>query len=185
MLEVSFNPFPILETENLLLRQFSLNDVSAFFEMRSNEKLMHFIPRPLATQHKDVEDLINLMNNEIANNNSISWAITLKNTGELLGSIGFVRMQKENHRAEIGYMLNTKHQGKGLMHQAITACINYGFNTMKLHTIEAVIDPANTASEKVLQKSNFIKEAHFKQNFFYKNEFLDTVHYGLLNPKKF
>ncbi len=70
MLEVNFNPFPILETENLLLRQFSLNDVPAFFEMRSNEKLMHFIPRPLATQHKDVEDLINLMNNEIANKNS-------------------------------------------------------------------------------------------------------------------
>lgn len=160
MLELSFNPFPILETESLLLRQFSLNDVPDFFLMRNNKKLM---------------------NNEIAENKSISWAITLKSSGELLGSIGFVRMQKENHRAEIGYMLNTKYQGKGLMQQAMRACIKFGFKTMKLHTIEAVIDPANIASEKVLQKSNFIKEAHFKQNFFYKNEFLDTVHYGLVN----
>lgn len=184
MLALNFKPFPIIETENLLLKQFSLNDVPAFFLMRSNEKLMRFIPRPLATQHKDVEDLINLMNNEITENKSISWAITFKNTSELLGSIGFVRIQKENYRAEIGYLLNDKHQGKGIMNEALKACINFGFTTLKLHTIEAVIDPKNIASEKVLKKNNFIKEAHFKQNFYYKNEFLDTVHYSLLNTKE-
>ena len=44
--------------------------------------------------------------------------------------------------------------------------VKYGFEEMKLHSIEAIIDPANLASEKVLQKNGFKKEAHLKENEF-------------------
>ena len=52
---------------------------------------------------------------------------------------------------------------------------------MKLHSIEAVIDPRNSASEKVLQKNGFIKEAHLKENEFFEGEFIDSVIYSRLN----
>ncbi len=77
-----------------------------------------------------------------ANNDLINWAITLKNDATLIGTMGFYRMQKEHYRAEVGYMLAKAHQGKGLMNEAVTAVYPvFGFETIKLHSIEAVIAP--------------------------------------------
>ena len=59
--------------------------------------------------------------------------------------------------------------------------VNYGFQVMKLHSIEAIIDPDNHASAKVLEKNGFIKEAHLKENEFFDGRFLDSVIYSILN----
>ena len=48
---------------------------------------------------------------------------------------------------------------------------------MNLHSIEAVINQINIGSAKVLEKANYIKEAYFKENEFYKGKFIDTVEY--------
>ncbi len=61
--------------------------------------------------------------------------------------------------------------------------IKFGFETMNFHSIEALIDPNNVASEKLLQKLNFKKEAHFKENFFYNDQFSDTIIYSILKTK--
>jgi len=56
--------------------------------------------------------------------------------------------------------------------------MKYGFNEMNLHSMEAVIDPRNSASERVLIKNGFVKEGHFKENEFFNGEFLDSVIYS-------
>ena len=78
-------------------------------------------------------------------------------------------------------MLLPEYQGKGIISEAIKEVINYGFMVMKLHSIEAIIDPKNFASERVLQKNRFVKEAHLKENECYDGQFLDTVIYSILN----
>jgi ribosomal-protein-alanine N-acetyltransferase len=77
-------------------------------------------------------------------------------------------------------MLLPEFHGKGIITEAIKVVVKYGFEVMQLHSIEAVIDPRNYASEKVLQKCGFIKEAHFLENELYNGNFLDTVIYSLL-----
>ena len=102
------------------------------------------------------------------------------NDPKLLGIIGYYRIQPENYRAEIGYMLSPDHHGKGIIPEAVNRLIKYGFEDLKLHSIEAVIDPENYASEKVLQKCGFVKEAHLKESEFWEGKFLDKVIYSLL-----
>jgi ribosomal-protein-alanine N-acetyltransferase len=51
---------------------------------------------------------------------------------------------------------------------------------MVLHSTEAIIDPKNKASERVLEKAGFIKEAHFKENEFFDGKFIDSVVYSKL-----
>ena len=51
---------------------------------------------------------------------------------------------------------------------------------MQLHSLEAKINPSNSASAMLLEKNNFIKEAHFKEDCFWEGEFSDTVVYSLL-----
>ena len=145
---------------------------------------MKFICRPIAQTKEDALQLINLMNDGIAQQENISWAICQKKDPKVIGSIGFVRMKKDHHRAEVGYLLSTKHQGRGYMKEALTAVTDYGFKTMKLHSIEAVLDPNNKASLALLEKNKFRKEAHFKEDFFYNGKYMDSLVYSRLTPIK-
>ncbi len=181
MLHFNFTPFPIIETERLVLRQITNDDVNEIFELRSNPETMKYIPRPLAKTTEDALEHIATIEDKIILNEGINWGITLKGNERLLGMIGFYRMQPENFRSEIGYMLLPEFHGKGIITEAVKRLITYGFNDLKLHSIEAVIDPENFPSEKVLQKCNFIKEAHLKESQFYEGKFLDKVIYSLLN----
>lgn len=181
MLAINFHPFPKLETERLYLRRITKEDVNEIFALRSNKETMKYIPRPLAKTKEDALGHIAIIEEKIENNEAINWAITLKNSPRLIGIIGHYRIKPEHFRAEIGYMLLPEHHGKGIITEAIQETVKYGFEIMKLHTIEAIIDPENYASERVLQKSGFVKEAHLKENEFYEGRFWDTVIYSILN----
>jgi ribosomal-protein-alanine N-acetyltransferase len=81
-------------------------------------------------------------------------------------------------------MLHTAYQGKGLMHEALSCVLDYGFSVMKLHSVEANVNPANEVSIKLLERSNFAREAYHKENFYYNGQFLDSAIYSLLTPFK-
>lgn len=181
MLTINFAPFPNLETERLQLRRIVKDDVNEIFELRSNPETMKYIPRPLAKSNEDAMGHIALIDSKIENNEGINWAITLKNDTKLIGIIGHYRIKPEHYRSEIGYILLPEYHNKGIITEAIKCVVNYGFNEMRLHSIEAIIDPKNHVSEKVLQKNGFIKEAHLLENEFYEGKFLDTVIYSILN----
>jgi ribosomal-protein-alanine N-acetyltransferase len=181
MLSINFTPFPNLETERLYLRRVDKNDASPILELRSNVETMKYIPRPLLKSTEDALDHIAMIDAKIENSEGINWAITLKNDSKLIGIIGFYRIKPEHFRAEIGYMLLPAFSGNGIISEAINEVMNYGFNEMHLHSVEAIIDPNNLGSAKVLQKNGFIKEAHLKENEFYEGRFLDNVIYSRLN----
>jgi ribosomal-protein-alanine N-acetyltransferase len=181
MLDINFNPFPNLETERLYLRRVLKEDVDEIFALRSNKETMKYVPRPLAKTNEEALAHIALIDGKIDSNEGINWAITLKGNPKLIGIIGHYRIKPEHFRAEIGYMLLPEYHGKGIVAEAIKETVKYGFEIMKLHSIEAIIDPDNFASERVLQKNGFVKEAHLKENEYYDGRFLDTVIYSILN----
>lgn len=181
MLTINFSPFPILETKRLILRRVLPSDVKEMFELRSNPETMKYIPRPLLTNHEEALAHIQMMEDKIETNEGINWAITLKGDDKMLGVIGHYRIKPEHYRAEVGYMILPEYHGKGITTEAVQCVVDYGFNTMQLHSIEGVIDPENGASEKVLQKCGFVKEAHFKENEYFDGKFIDAVVYSILN----
>jgi ribosomal-protein-alanine N-acetyltransferase len=181
MLQPNFNPFPTLETERLLLRQVDLSDNAAMLSLRSSDIVMKFIDRPRASTLDEAEAFINIIRAALEQNNGITWGITLKEYPSLLiGTIGYWRLIKENYRAEIGYMLDPKYWQKGIMKEALLCVIDFGFNRMELHSIEARINPENASSSGILTNTGFIKEAHFKEDYFFNGRFLDTIIYSRL-----
>ncbi|MDD2821883.1 MAG: GNAT family N-acetyltransferase [Flavobacterium sp.] len=181
MLAINFSPFPNLETERLFLRRVDVKDVNEIIALRSNPETMKYIPRPLVKTIEDALEHIAMMDAKIENNEGINWAITQKDNPKLIGVIGHYRIKPEHYRAEIGYMLLPEFSGKGIISEAVKEVVKYGFKGMQLHSIEAVIDPENNASAKVLEKNGFVKEAHLKENEFFEGRFLDSVIYSLLN----
>ena len=180
MLQLNFSPFPILESERLRFRRLTNEDAPEIIVLRGNPETMKFIPRPLVVDTVGALAHIKMINDKIDENIDINWAVTEKGSDKCIGIMGFYRTQPEHFRTELGYMIVPEHNGKGYVTEAVKTLLNYAFNTLNFHSIEAVIDSRHTASERVLQKNGFEKEAHFKENFFYNNEFTDTVMYGLL-----
>lgn len=182
MLEVNFLPFPILKTERLLLRQVTKNDAEAIFDLRSNDEIMKYIPRPYLKSKEEALELITVFDEKIENGTGINWGISFLDRPEkIIGIIGHYRLKPEHYRAEVGYMLLPKYKGQGIVSEALQKVVAYGFDEMKLHSIEAILDPENLGSEKVLLKNGFVKEAHFIENEFYEGRFLDTLIYSRLN----
>lgn len=181
MLEFNFSPFPELITERLLLRRIITADALAILTLRSLEIVMQFIDREKPKDIEDAKAFVALIDERIESNNGINWAITLKDDPAfLIGIIGFWRTIKQHHRAEIGYMLHPDYWHKGLMKEAVEKVIDYGFGPMQLHSIEAHINPGNIASAKLLEKTGFVREAYFKEDFYFRDRFIDTAIYSLL-----
>jgi len=180
MLQLNFSPFPILESERLRFRKLTDADAPEILALRGNPETMKFIPRPLATTIEDALTHIKTINDNIDKNQDINWAVTEKGSDKCIGIMGFYRTQPEHFRTELGYMIAPEYNGKGYVTEAVKTLLDFAFNTLNFHSIEAVIDSRHIASERILQKNGFVKEAHFKENFYYNNEFTDTVIYGLL-----
>lgn len=180
MLLLNFNPFPLLESERLSFRKLTDADAPEILALRGNPETMRFIPKPLLTDIAGALAHIKMTNEKIQDNLDINWAVTEKGNDKCIGIMGFHKSQPEHFRSELGYMIRQEYWGKGYVTEAVKTLLDFAFNTLNFHSIEAVIDSRHTVSERVLQKNGFTKEAHFVENFYYNNEFTDTVIYSLL-----
>lgn len=97
-----------------------------------------------------------------------------------IGYFGFWRIEKEHCRAEIGYALNPEFWGNGYMLETMNRLIDFGFNNLKIHSIEANVNQENLSSIRLLEKLNFKKEAHFRENYLFDGKFIDSIIYSLL-----
>jgi ribosomal-protein-alanine N-acetyltransferase len=183
MLEPNFSPFPLLTTKRLLLGRIQDNDAAALLSLRSDEKVMQFIDKERTKTIAEATTLIKRITDDANNNEGITWHISLKDDPEkLVGTIGLWRIIKQHYRAEIGYMLHPQLWGRGFMREALDAVIDFGFN-IQLHSIEAHINPSNIASASILEKMGFIREAYFKEDYYFRGKFLDSAIYSLLKTR--
>ena len=68
------------------------------------------------------------------------------------------------------------------MHEALEAVVACGFERLGFHSIEAITDPRNEASNALLLRCGFTREGLFKEDFFWNGEFLDSAVYSRLAP---
>lgn len=155
MSKLNFTPFPILTTERLILRCLEVSDDQQLFMLRSNKRVNKYIVRPIQKDIKEIKAFISEINDGINNNEWIYWVITLKESPMLIGTICFWNFSEEKTVAEIGYELDPAFQGKGIMSEAVKIIIEFGFQEIKLDTIEAYTHKKNNSSTKLLLKYNF------------------------------
>lgn len=180
MLELNFSPFPLLETERLILRNFTKDDAHDILEFRGNPVTMQYIPRPVANSLEDVYPVIDMLTSFNANNEKLNWAVVDKETNKVIGIFGYVRFNQESYRAEVGYTLHEDYHGTGIASEALKVVLEYGLKHMGVHAIEAVIRTENIASMKLVEKANFTKNGTFKDYIFFDGQFYDAVIYSLI-----
>ncbi len=155
MLQPNFSPFPTLITERLLLRQLTPADAEDIFAIRNDTTVNKYLGRAKTTSHEEALQFIEKMNKGIAANQSVYWVICFKDSREFAGTICLWNIDIEKGSAETGYELLPRFHGMGIMQEALTALISYGFDTMQLNSITAFTVAANTSSAKLLERNHF------------------------------
>src|SRR5215204_3107247 len=155
MLNISFTPFPILTTERLTLRQLVIDDEKEIFTLRSDNEINKYLDRQVSNTIEDARNFINKVNENLNKNDSLYWAITLRDKNILVGTICLFGISDENSKCEIGYELLTNFQGQGIMKEAAEKVIDYAFNTIKVQKIEAFFHRDNQSSIRLLEKLSF------------------------------
>ncbi len=173
---------PILYTKRLVLREVRLSDAEVFYKLRSNPDVMQYIQRPLAQSVGEVEVLLNSMLEDVEAGKSMVWVLSDADE-QFVGMMGFWRMQPEHFRAEVGYIIAPWFHGRGYATEALAAVLQYGFENMGMHKIDADVHPDNPASLRVLARHGFVQEARFRDQRFFNGSFHDALWLGLLKSE--
>lgn len=172
--------FPIIETNRLILREVKTEDSNDMFLYLSDKEIVkHMGLEPFQTEEEVLEE-IEWYQTIYKDGTGIRWGITRKDNGRVIGSCGFLNMQPKHCRAEVGYELSKAYWGKGIASEALQAVINYGFQHLQLERIEALIEPANLPSLKLLDKKGFKKEGLLRHYEFTCGKFDDLYMYSIL-----
>jgi ribosomal-protein-alanine N-acetyltransferase len=89
--------------------------------------------------------------------------LAVRDSGELVGTIGFHSIVSKNRVAEIGYDLAPRLWGKGIISQACRVVVEWGFEQFGLNRIQAAVMVGNTASARILEKCDFVFEGTLRQ----------------------
>ncbi len=160
-----FTPFPVLQTGRLTLRQLVSSDDNEIFTLRSNKSVNKYLDRKESKTIDDAKNFIQTINENIERNESIYWAITLNGTHKLIGTICLFDFSGDNLKAGMGYELLPDFQGKGIMQEAASKVIDFGFQYVRLNSIETYIHSENKSSTSLLEKLNFKKDSAADENF--------------------
>lgn len=161
-------PFPELTTARMRLREITHEDADEMFAIHGDLDLMKwFGSDPLADRDAAVALIDRLGAQRLLPDPGVRWGLQRRDHDELIGSCGLMGWQRRNRSCSIGYELAREHQGEGLMHEALTAAIGWGWEHMDLVRIEAQIHPDNQASLQVVEKLGFEREGLLRKYLFW------------------
>ena len=175
-----FRRLPVLETADLVLRRPLRKDAKDIFRYASDDQVARFV---LWEPHRSLAEtrlFVRELRRRLRSGYPSSWVVTLRGTGEVIGTIGFVWYSTENRSAELGYSFARQYWNRGYATQSLKAVIDIVFRSLPLNRLEAQHDVRNLASGRVMQKSGLRQEGILRGRVLNKGEFADVALYAIL-----
>ena len=172
---------PDLQTQRLLLRRLQITDAAALFEILSDPETTRYWGRPAMTDLREAERYTQENLDWINEGRCLYWAVEEKASQKVIGTFALLRLNFSNRHGEVGYLLNRAWWSQGLMGEVMARVIQYAFEEMKLHRLEADTDPDNLASIKLLEKFGFEREGLFRDRWLVDGKWSDSLMLGLLS----
>ena len=182
-IEKIFGDLPTLETERLILRRITLDDVDDMFLYGSNEEVSKYVTWNTHKTLSETKEFINFVLNKYEKNQVAPWGIEYKENGKFIGTIDFVWIQPKQKSAEIGYVISQEYWGNGLAAEAAKEVIKLGFEKMDLVRIQARCDVENIGSSRVMEKVGMSFEGIIRKGIYVKGKHQDIKMYSILNEE--
>lgn len=182
-IEDVFGDMPRLETERLLLRKFTQDDVAAVFEYGRDPDVARFVTWKPHVTPDDSRAFVQAAMAHYAAGRIGPWGVVVKDEGRLIGGAGFVAWQPEHGRAEVGYGLHRAYWDQGLATEVLREITRFAFAVMQLNRLVALCEPENVASARVMEKVGMRFEGTLRQYVFTKGAFRDLELRALLRAE--
>jgi RimJ/RimL family protein N-acetyltransferase len=173
--------YPIA-TRRLLLRPFTMDDLAALHAIQSRPDVTRYLmwgPRSVDEVRPVLAKRARMTMLE-SEGDTLVLAMTLPDSGALVGDVNLHWTSAEHRQGEIGYVVHPDHHGKGFAGEAAAVMLRLGFEDLGLHRIVGRCDARNAASAKVLERLGMRREAHLVQNELLKGEWSDELVYAML-----
>jgi len=172
----------LIETDRLILRQFTLEDTAAAFRNWTNDdKVTKFLRWPA---HKDIDttrEVMKMWVDNYVNKDFYQWAIILKDNGnEPIGTISVVDENEKLNIVHIGYCIGSAWWNKGITSEAFKGIIPFLFDHVRVNRIESQHDPNNSHSGDVMLKCGLKYEGTLRQADISNEGIVDAAMYSLL-----
>lgn len=172
-----------LETSRLTLRPFVEGDFEAVHAMRSDPEVARYLYQgPLSE-----EETRNRLERHMAltawraEGDWFSAAAVERATGLTVGDVAFHWVSKRDRTAEVGFVFDPRHQGKGFATEAAGALLDWAFGSAGFHRVIGRTEARNTASARVLEKLGMRLEGHLLENEWVKDEWQSELVYAILD----
>ncbi len=166
--------------DRIRIRSIKIEDVNLSYLAWLNDKEVN---QYLETKWEEqtIESISKFVNAMIVSDDSILFAIVENQSGLHIGNIKIGPIHPRYRHADISYFIGEKTMwGRGYITEAISLICEYGFMELNLHRIEAGAYDMAVGSWKALEKNGFTREAHFREQVFFENKWIDIYKYGLL-----
>jgi RimJ/RimL family protein N-acetyltransferase len=173
---------PLL-TDRLLLRTFEEGDLDALTEIESRPEVARFLYWEPRTREQVRESLARKMTGHTlhAAGDTLTFAVVVRESGDLVGSVNLTWTSELHRQGEIGYMLNPLHEGHGYATEAVRRLLELGFGDLRLHRIIGRMEARNSASARVLERLGMRREAELRENEWVKDEWQSELVYAILS----
>jgi len=141
----------VIETERLLLRTFTMNDVQLVYDLNSDSNVTRFTYDFITSEEQAKEILEKVILPQYALYNHGRWAVHTKDQLDFIGWCG-LKYRFERNEVDLGYRFKSSAWGKGYATEAAYASLDYGFNKLNIQKITGRAVPENISSWKVLEK---------------------------------
>jgi [ribosomal protein S5]-alanine N-acetyltransferase len=173
---------PTLTGRQVALRELDRSDVPALFAMFSDPRVMRYWSRPPFENESEAAVLLDRIEDGFRSRQLFQWGITRER--ELLGTCTLFHLDLTHRHAEIGYALAHRFWGQGWARDAVTTAIDFAFDVLDLHRIEADVDPRNTRSLALLERLGFRREGCLRERYIVSDEIQDALLLGLLRSER-
>jgi RimJ/RimL family protein N-acetyltransferase len=170
---------PRLTGQRLALRAPREGDIDALHALFSDPSVMRYWSRPPLRDRSEADAMYRRFDQGFTAREALTWA-TVAPDDVLIGTCTLFRFEPRHRRAEIGYALRSDLWGRGLAREALTLMLDWAFPALRLHRIEADVDPRNDGSRQLLLRLGFRSEGLLRERYFVGDEVSDTELFGLL-----
>lgn len=175
--------FTELDTKRLHLAEIDHQHKERIYSILSRREVMEYYGMDAFTDLDQAGTLIDSFREGLVSGKAIRWGIVLKESGELIGTIGIHNWNKRAKKAEIGYELHPDYWGKGLAKEAVEALLSHAFTELGLFRIGAVVYPANKTSSGMLKSMGFKEEGLLRAFLYQGGESHDALMFSLLKTE--
>lgn len=180
--QMDWTNLPTIDTDRLFLRGISAADVDRFYEIYSNPEVMRYWSAPPLPDRDAAAEQVAEIQNLFERREMLKWGIALRTDNKLIGTVTLFHPDFTHRRVELGYALGRDYWGRGYMQETLVAVLDFAFDVLAMHRLEADVDPRNSASIQALERMGFQREGYLRERWHVNGEIQDAYFYGLLKP---